>query len=84
MGSCTFHGQWTTSMDNDCPWTTIVHGQRLSMDSCPPIDGVVISWTIVHEIQYFAFSMDNSEISWTIRKFHGQFRKFMPILLIKN
>ena len=32
------------------------------MDNCPPFDGVVVSWTIVHEIRYFSFFMKNCKI----------------------
>ncbi len=39
------------------------------MDNCPPIDGVVVSWTIAHEIKYFSLFMDNLKIWWTIAKF---------------
>ena len=40
-------------------------------NDCPPIDEVVVSWTIAHEIKYFSLLMDNLKIPWTILKFGG-------------
>ncbi len=51
----------------------LVLGLVTFMDNCPPIDGVVVSWTIVHEIKYLSLSMNNSKISWTIAKFQKIF-----------
>ena len=62
-------------MDN-CPWTTIVHGQRLFTDNCQPTDGSVVSWTIVREIKCFL------KFSWPILKFDGQLRNFRKFLTI--
>jgi hypothetical protein len=45
-------------MDN-CPWTTIVHGQRLSTDNCPPIDGVVVLWTTSYIIKMLGANKKN-------------------------
>ena len=54
------------------------------MDNCPPIDGVVVSWTIVHEIKYFSLFMDNLKIWWTILKFGGQLGNFKKNFTMSN